>query len=79
MATISTIQVTLKNIERNKNLGRIHQEINRLGEEFERHDSRWDDLARHLITVQKDVEKLGTTHKKINDKFSKIINLSEEQ
>lgn len=79
MATISTIQVILKNIETNKNLSKIHQEINRLGEEFERHEGRWDDLSRHLGTVQKDVEKLGTTHRKINERFIKIVNLSDAE
>ncbi len=79
MATISTIQVMLKNMERTENLGKIHSEINRLGEEFERHGSRWDDLTRHLVTVQKDMEKLGTTHKKMGERFLKIINLSSEE
>jgi DNA recombination protein RmuC len=79
MATISTIQVILRNIERTNNMSKIHEEINKLGDEFERHEGRWDDLSRHLLTVQKDIEKLNTTHRKMGDRFTKIVNLTDEQ
>ena len=51
------------------------QNIQKLEEDFGRFDERWDDLARHLQTVMKDVEKLNISQKKINDRFRKIVHL----
>lgn len=75
MAILTTVQALLTNIERNKHIDKIHLEVNKLGEEFQRFDERWDDFDRHLSTVFKDVEKIGTTRRKLSEKFSKIINL----
>lgn len=72
MATLSTIQTILMNIERNKYMTVMHEEINKLGMEFERYQTRWNDLSRHLQTVSKDVEKIHITSDKISTRFRKI-------
>lgn len=73
MATMTTVQALLINIERSKKMDIIHQEINKLGQEFLRYEERWADYAKHTQTVLKDMEKLEITHRKLNDKFKTIM------
>lgn len=82
MAMLTTVQVVLNNIERSKYTSVIHQELNRLGEEFMRYRKRWDNLASHIDTVTKDVKEIHTTTEKITHRFGQIsdvkIDLIEE-
>ena len=75
LAILTTVQAVLRNVERSEHMEEIRLEINKLEEDFGRFDERWDDLARHLQTVMKDVEKLNISQKKINDRFRKIVHL----
>jgi DNA recombination protein RmuC len=75
LAMLSTVQSVLLTIERNKHMDEIHQEINKLGEDFSRYEERWEDLSRHLGTVQKDVDKLHISSQKLSDRFKKIARL----
>lgn len=75
LAMLSTVQSVLITIERNKHMDEIHAEINKLGEDFTRYEERWDDLSRHLSTVQKDVDKLHISSQKISDRFKRIVRL----
>lgn len=72
MAMLTTVQVVLNNIERSKYTSVIHQELNRLGEEFMRYRKRWDNLASHIDTVTKDVKEIHTTTEKISQRFGQI-------
>lgn len=72
MAMLTTVQVVLNNIERSKYTTVIHQELNRLGEEFGRYRKRWDNLAAHIDTVTKDVKEIHTTTEKISQRFGQI-------
>ncbi len=72
MAMLTTVQVVLNNIERSKYTSVIHQELNRLGEEFMRYRKRWDNLASHIDTVTKDVKEIHTTTEKITHRFGQI-------
>ena len=78
LATLTTVQSVLTNIERNKYMGIMHQEINKLGEEFKRYQDRWDDLSKHIQTVSKDVDKIHTTTSKISSRFQKIAEVEVE-
>lgn len=78
LATLTTVQAVLTNIERNKYMSVMHQEVNKLGEEFNRYQSRWDDLAKHLGTVTKDVDKIHVTTSKITSRFQKIMEVEIE-
>jgi len=72
MAMLTTMQVVLNNIERSKYTNVIHQELNKLAEEFSRYKKRWDNLASHIDTVSKDVKEIHTTTEKITTRFSQI-------
>lgn len=75
MATLTTIQVVIQNVERSKYTSVIHQELNRLGEEFGRYRDRWDKLSQHIDTVSKDVKDIHTTTGKISSRFEQISNV----
>ncbi len=72
ISTLSVIQMILKNIERDKYSSVIHEELNKLGLEFNRYKERWDKLARSIQTVNKDVENVSITTEKISKKFEQI-------
>ena len=72
IATLTTIEVILKNIERNKYTQVIHQELEKLSVEFARYRSRWDSLSKSIIKVNKEVEEINTTTEKITKKFEQI-------
>lgn len=72
MAMITTIQVVIQNIERSKYTNVIHQELNKLADEFGRYKKRWDSLASHIDTVSRDVKEIHTTTEKITNRFSQI-------
>lgn len=72
MAMLTTVQVVLNNIERSKYTNVIHQELNKLADEFARYKKRWDNLATHIDTVSKDVKEIHTTTEKITTRFSQI-------
>lgn len=72
MAMLTTIQVVIQNIERSKYTNIIHQELNKLADEFGRYKKRWDNLASHIETVSKDVKDIHTTTEKITSRFSQI-------
>jgi DNA recombination protein RmuC len=72
MAMITTVQVVLNNIERSKYTNVIHQELNKLADEFGRYKKRWDALASHIDTVSKDVKEIHITTGKITDRFDQI-------
>lgn len=72
MSTLTTIQVIIKNIERDKYAKVIGEELNKLSVEFGRYKERWDKLSRSIQTVSKDVEEIHTTTNKITKRFDSI-------
>ena len=72
MSTLTTIQVIIKNIERDKYAKVIGEELNKLSIEFSRYKDRWDKLSRSIQTVSKDVEDIHTTTEKITKRFDSI-------
>ena len=69
----------IKNIERDKYTSIIHEELNKLGIEFDRYKERWDKLARSIQTVNKEVEEVQITSDKITKKFNKISGVEIEK
>ena len=55
MAMLTTIQVVVKNMEQSKHAKIIQENLHLLSEEFNRYKIRWDNLAKHIDTVSKDV------------------------
>lgn len=74
ISTLTTIQVILKNIERDKNANIIKKELNLLSDDFKRYKERWDKLYRSIETVSKDVKDIHTTTTKITNRFDFISN-----
>ncbi len=72
MAVLTTLQVTLNNMERSKYADVIHQELEKLGREFVRYRDRWNKLAQHIETVSKDVKEIHVTTDKISERFGEI-------
>lgn len=72
ISTLTVIQMVIKNMERDKYASIIHEELNKLGLEFNRYKERWDKLARSIQTVNKDVENVSITTEKISKKFDVI-------
>ena len=72
ISTLTTIQVIIKNIERDKYTKVIHQELLLLDDEFKRYKERWDKLYRTIETVSKDVKDIHTTTDKITKRFNSI-------
>lgn len=72
ISTLTVIQMIIKNMERDKYTSIIHEELNKLGIEFNRYKDRWDKLSRSIQTVNKDVEQFHITTEKIKKKFDSI-------
>ena len=78
ISTLTTIQIILKNIERDKFAKIIHGELRLLDEEFKRYKDRWDKLYRSIETVSKDVKEIHTTTDKITKRFNSINQVEVE-
>ncbi|MDD2435673.1 MAG: DNA recombination protein RmuC [Bacilli bacterium] len=72
ISTLTTIQIIIKNIERDKYASIIHQELNLLSKEFERYRTRWDKLYRSIETISKDAQDIYITTDKISKRFTSI-------
>ena len=71
ISTLTTIQIIIKNIERDKYTKIIHSELKLLNE-FIRYKDRWDKLYRSIETVSKDVKDIHVTTDKITKRFNSI-------
>jgi len=78
ISTLTTIQVIIKNLERDKYASVIHQELKLLDEEFKRYKDRWDKLSRSIETVGRDVKDIHTTTEKITKRFNSINQVEVE-
>lgn len=72
ISTLTTLQLIMKNAERDKYAAVIHQELKLLDEEFGRYKDRWDKLYRSIETVSKDVKDIHVTTDKITKRFNAI-------
>ena len=72
ISTLTVIEMIIRNIERDKYTEIIHNELNKLGKEFERYKERWEKLRRSIDTVNKDIESVYITSDKISKKFEQI-------
>ena len=79
MSTLTIISMILKNMERDKYAKVIHNELNKLGIEFDRYKDRWDKLSKNIDSVSKDVKEIHTTTEKITKRFDAInsVNMIE--
>ena len=75
MSLLTTVQVLLRNVERDKYSKVIQEELIKLGDEFKRYQDRWDKLSRSIDTVNKSVKDIHTTSSKIGKRFEEISNV----
>jgi len=76
MSLLTTIQVLLRNVERDKYAKIIQEELIKLGAEFSRYQDRWDKLSRNIDTVSKSVKDIHTTSTKIGKRFEEISHVN---
>ncbi|MBR3116290.1 MAG: DNA recombination protein RmuC [Bacilli bacterium] len=79
MSTLTTIEVIIKNQERDKYAKVIQEELGKLSLEFGRYKDRWDKLSRSIETVSKDVQDIHTTTDKITKRFDSINRVDIEE
>ena len=79
ISTLTTLQIIIKNIERDKYTKVIHKELKLLDLEFKRYKERWDKLSRSIETVSKDVKDIHTTTDKITKRFNAINEVEVEE
>ena len=79
ISTLTTLQILIKNVERDKYTKVIHQELRLLDDEFKRYKERWDKLYRSIETVSKDVKDIHTTTDKITKRFNSINQVEMEE
>ena len=72
MATLTTIEVLIRNIERDKHAKEIQVELGKLSNDFRLYRERWDKLSKSISTVSKEVNDINITTEKITRKFDNI-------
>ena len=75
MSVLTTLQVIMTNIERDKYAHVIQEELMKLNKEFDRYQERWNALEKDIEKVSKDVKSITTTSNKISKRFSEISNV----
>jgi len=79
ISTLTTIQMIIKNMERDRYASIIHQQLRLLDGEFKRYKERWDKLSRSIDTVNRDVKDIHTTTTKITKRFDSINQVEMEE
>ncbi len=79
ISTLTVVQMIIKNMERDKYTSIIHNELNKLGQEFSRYKDRWDHLAKSIQSVNRDVESVHITTEKISKRFNEISSVEMDK
>jgi DNA recombination protein RmuC len=79
MSFLTTVQVSLRNLERNKHAKIIQEELIKLSKEFDRYKERWDGLQKSITTVSNKVKEINTTTDKISKRFTEISKVELEE
>jgi DNA recombination protein RmuC len=72
MAILTTAMAVIKDVETRKQVHIIKDELNKLGGDFSRFQSRMDKLATHIDQAKRDVDEVQISSKKISDRFARI-------
>ncbi|CCV65013.1 RmuC domain protein [Alteracholeplasma palmae J233] len=76
---LTTLQIATKDLKRSKHIEKVIKEIEKLGEEFKRLDTRWNDVKRVNETLNNKVKDMDITTNKIIDKFEKTYGVSFDE
>ncbi|MDR2207635.1 MAG: DNA recombination protein RmuC [Azoarcus sp.] len=72
MAVLNTARAVLKDMETRRQIHVIQEELGRLAKDFGRFDERMSALARHIGQVNRDVEEVHISSRKISAHFQRI-------
>ena len=72
MAVLTTAQSVIRSVETRKQIHIIKDELNKLGADFGRFQSRMDNLARHIEQAKNDVDDVHVSSRKISERFARI-------
>lgn len=72
MALFTTIMAFVRDTKTQAQAKTIQEELLKLSKNFNLYQQRWENLTKHIDSVQKDVHELNITNKKITDEFKKI-------
>lgn len=78
ISLLTIIQAVLLGLERDKYASIIHDELNKLGIEFDKYKIRWDKLSRSINTVTSDIKDINITTDKISKRFDSISHVKLE-
>ncbi|MEE9451781.1 MAG: DNA recombination protein RmuC [Gammaproteobacteria bacterium] len=81
MAILTTARAVLKDAATRKQIHIIQEHLSLLAKDFQRFQSRMDNLSRHIKQAHEDVSAVNTSAQKITSRFSKIekVELEEAQ
>ena len=79
MSTLTTIELVIKNIEKDKYTSVIHEELNKLSVDFKRYKERWDKLSRSIDAISRDANDIHITTDKISKRFDVINNVDTKK
>lgn len=79
MATLTSIQVIVQNIEQSKYAKVIHEHLQKLNLEFKRYNLRWESLVKKIESVNKETNEISTTTRKISNEFEKISSVQFDE
>ena len=79
MSTLTTIELVIKNIEKDKYTSVIHEELNKLSVDFKRYKERWGKLSRSIDAVSRDANDIHITTDKISKRFDVINNVDTKK
>ena len=74
-AILTTAAAVLKDAATRDQVNIIQEHLSKLGVDFNRFQTRMDNLAQHIDQAHRDVELVNTSARKITDRFSKIDRL----
>lgn len=74
LAILTTIQLSIVNIEKNENAEKLYKDLKELEPEFRRYKERWANLTKDIEKIAKDIKDVSITSEKIGGKFERINN-----
>jgi DNA recombination protein RmuC len=72
MAVLNTARAVLKDDATRRQVHVIRRHLGELSRDFDRFQSRMDNLARHIDQANRDVEAVHVSARKISDRFGRI-------
>jgi DNA recombination protein RmuC len=72
MALLTTVMAVVRDIKTQEQAKKIQEELLKLSDNFKRYKQRWENLAKRIDLVNKDVKDITTTTNKISNEFERI-------